>query len=553
MNVQHLKVGTRLYGGFGVILLLTMLIAAFGIFGLQRSNASLHHLADVNVAKIELLNQLNESIHITNRVMRTIALLNDDREAATQAEKIGAADKAYRQAFDTLRQMPLDQAGQNFVHNISASADGANNANQQFMTLMKSDREGAIRQLLGSVIPLNTHWQTELREFSDLQQSKNHADETAAQAAYQDSLWAMLIISVVSVVAGAALASWITLSIQRQLGGEPSYTADVTNEIAQGNLAIQISMRDSTGNSLLNSVARMRDSLAQIVEKVRYSTDSIGVGISEISTGNADLSARTESQASTLEETAASVEELASTVKQNADNAAQASSLADHARELVEQGGAAVEDVVKTMSSINESSRKVVDIISVIDTIAFQTNILALNAAVEAARAGEQGRGFAVVATEVRTLAQHSANAAKEIKTLIDASVEEVTLGTRKVDQAGDIMKKLVESVRRVNQLIADIAVANREQASGIEQVNQAVTQMDEATQQNAALVEQATAAAQAMEDQMRDLSELVGTFRLDPSTRTLQSAAQPQIATRRPPAQRVAHIARAAKPGLQH
>lgn len=291
----------------------------------------------------------------------------------------------------------------------------------------------------------------------------------------------------------------------------------IAHKVAQGDLTSNIVISDTqteTGK-LLQTLKVMNDNLVNLVGQVRISTDQISTASSEIASGNSDLSQRTEEQASSLEETASSMEELTSTVKQNADNASQANQLATSASEVAIKGGVVVGQVVQTMSSINESSKKIVDIISVIDGIAFQTNILALNAAVEAARAGEQGRGFAVVATEVRTLAQRSAAAAKEIKELINDSVTKVDEGTRLVDEAGNTMEQIVISVKRVTDIMGEITAASQEQSTGIEQVNQAVTQMDETTQQNAALVEEAAAAAESMQDQTRALMQAVSVFRL--------------------------------------
>ena len=276
----------------------------------------------------------------------------------------------------------------------------------------------------------------------------------------------------------------------------------------------------------------MNASLAGIVTDVRENTDSITTASHEIAAGNADLSQRTEEQASSLEETASSMEELNSTVRQNAENAKQANQLAANASDIAVKGGLAVNEVVHTMASISASSRKIVDIIGVIEGIAFQTNILALNAAVEAARAGEQGRGFAVVAAEVRNLAQRSAGAAKEIKTLIDNSVEKVDIGAKQVNQAGATMNEIVQAVKRVTDIMAEISTASHEQSSGIEQVNQAIIQMDQVTQQNAALVEQAAAAAESMQEQANSLMEAVSVFKLDGvRQRTRTTCAKPAIA----------------------
>jgi methyl-accepting chemotaxis protein len=317
-------------------------------------------------------------------------------------------------------------------------------------------------------------------------------------------------------LATGGLAAWlISRSLLRQLGGEPTEAVRIAGKIAAGDLAVEIGTRPGDDASLLYAMKTMRDSLARIVSQVRTGTDTIATASAQIAAGNIDLSARTEQQASSLEETASSMEEMTSAVKQNADNARQANSLARSASHVAEKGGDVVSQVVHTMGAINQSAQKIVEIIAVIDGIAFQTNILALNAAVEAARAGEQGRGFAVVATEVRNLAQRSAAAAKEIKTLISDSVEKVDSGNKLVEEAGATMHEVVDSIRRVTDIMSEIVAASEEQASGIDQVNQAVTQMDTVTQQNAALVEEAAAAAQSMREQADQLAQVVGVFLL--------------------------------------
>jgi len=322
----------------------------------------------------------------------------------------------------------------------------------------------------------------------------------------------MLLFVLFSGMFGYLIAS----RLLKQLGGEPGYAAAIVAQIATGDLTVAVETKAGDRSSLLYAMKRMSESLAGIVSEVRSTTESITVASQQIAQGNADLSQRTEQQASSLEETASSMEELTSTVRQNAENARQANQLSNSASDIAVKGGKAVGEAVHTMTSISDSSKKIADIISVIDSIAFQTNILALNAAVEAARAGEQGRGFAVVANEVRNLAQRSAGAAKEIKTLIDDSVNKVGVGAKQVNQAGVTMNEIVQAVKRVTDIMAEIAAASSEQSAGIEQVNQAITQMDEVTQQNAALVEEAAAAAEAMREQAGDLMEAVSIFKLD-------------------------------------
>jgi len=340
---------------------------------------------------------------------------------------------------------------------------------------------------------------------------------------YQDDIQAdfyrsLIKAGVVLLILGAvmsAIAMLVVRNIYRSIGGEPAAASQIARKIAEGDLTGVIAVRKGDEASLVSSIAYTRDRMVDTVNNILKATDSIKESVDEIAHGNMDLSNRTEEQASSLEETASAMEEITSTVRQNAANAKQASELAVSASTVAEEGGHVVEKVVQTMDSINASSKKIVEIISVIDGIAFQTNILALNAAVEAARAGEQGRGFAVVASEVRSLAQRSAAAAKEIKSLIDGSVQEVRTGSDLVGQAGQTMNEVVESIRKVSDMIKEIAVASHEQSEGIDQVNLAITQMDEVTQQNAALVEEAAAASKSMQQQGDNLVKVVGVFKL--------------------------------------
>ena len=526
MRIENLNVAKRLGIGFGTLLVCLLMVAGFGMHGLRAADQALHHIADVNIVKIELLSDMSESSHVVARVMRTIALLHDDAEIAKQSEKITAERAIYDKSFGTLEKMPLDEAGKAFVEKIKINAAAAREINNKFMALSKTNPEASVKLLVTESIPINAAWQDAIHEFSDLQKSKNRKDEDAAAQAYQSTITFISLFTLAALIASIALAVVIARSIIKQLGGEPNYTASIANGIAEGDLTLDIATKPGDRSSLLYAIKLMRDSLEKIVLQVRTGTEAITAASSEISTGNMDLSSRTEHQASALEETAASMEELTSTVKNNADNANRASQLAVEASSHAEDGGRVVEKVVETMTSINESSKKIVDIIGVINGIAFQTNILALNAAVEAARAGEQGRGFAVVASEVRNLAQRSAAAAKEIKELIGDSVEKVEAGTDLVDKAGETMKDLVASVRRVSLIIGEIAAASTEQTAGIEQINEAITQMDEVTQQNAALVEQAAAASQSMQDQASVLTRVVSLFKLHTQNLVNSSAA---------------------------
>jgi len=383
--------------------------------------------------------------------------------------------------------------------------------------------------LMGETGPALDKWINTLIEFRDYEIKTSNETAAKAHADYETSRIMIIAVSLAGVLLSIGASVIITRSILKQLGGEPAYAVQVAKAIAGGNLDTDIALQPGDSRSLMYSMNQMRDQLADIVGQVRSGTDTIATASAQIAAGNLDLSSRTEEQASSLEETASSMEELTGTVKQNADNARQANQLAVSASEVAVRGGAVVSQVVETMASINQSSRKIVDIIGVIDGIAFQTNILALNAAVEAARAGEQGRGFAVVATEVRNLAHRSAAAAKEIKILIDDSVTKVDAGGKLVDDAGVTMADIVQSITRVTDIMSEIASASLEQTTGIEQVNSAISQMDEVTQQNAALVEQAAAAANSMQEQAAMLSQVVSVFKVG------QQAAASQGAPRAP------------------
>ena len=374
------------------------------------------------------------------------------------------------------------------------------------------DFEAAVNNAANNGGPKFAALRTTVFKLLDLQGIDGSKEYAVAQSTFERISTTLIAVMII----GAILAIILGLLLLRSIINPLNEAVEIANRVAAGDLTnqIEVNSTNETGK-LLQALKSMNDNLVDLIGKVRMSTDSISTATSEIASGNTDLSQRTEEQASSLEETASSMEELTSTVRQNADNAHQANQLAAGASEVAVKGGTVVGQVVQTMSSINASSKKIVEIIAVIDGIAFQTNILALNAAVEAARAGEQGRGFAVVATEVRTLAQRSAAAAKEIKELINDSVTKVEEGTRLVDEAGSTMDEIVSAVKRVTDIMSEISAASQEQSSGIEQVNQAVTQMDEATQQNAALVEEAAAAAESMIEQAHVLSQAVTIFKL--------------------------------------
>lgn len=389
----------------------------------------------------------------------------------------------------------------------------------------------------------------QLANFREQQIAEAHKITAGIVSNVQSTFSIMIIGGLVASLSAAFFGVWITRSVLGQMGGEPAYAAEVVKRVANGDLTIEVNVKPNDTSSMLFAVKDMIYKLSGNVANIRNTTESITTASQEIASGNTDLSQRTEEQASSLEETASSMEELLSAVRQNAESARHAYQLAQGSCDIAEQSGAAVEILVATMTSINESSRKIEDIISVIDGIAFQTNILALNAAVEAARAGEQGRGFAVVATEVRNLAQRSAAAAREIKQLIGGSMENVSVGSRQVKDAADTISDVVTSVQLVASLMKDISATTTEQSTSIEQVNTAIVQMEGVTQQNAALVEEAAASAESMHEQAEALLREVSAFKLE-AVRTLsrsdaQSAAKPAVSHYRP------QLASPASPGF--
>src|SRR5450830_35090 len=521
MQLQSTKISTRLYTGFGLVLLLLMIVTALGINRVQKIDSILTAISDVNNVKQRHAINLRGSVHDRAIALRDVVLAGDAAMAQPEITRIQTLADNYAQSAT-----PLDQiigSGQQVTPEERAALAGIKASEARAMPLIAK----VIALRLADDVPQATillhqqgagafvEWLASVNKLIDLEEKMSREQADSAASVARSFFFFMVVLCLGAIVIGT-LAAWrISHGLLRQLGGEPEYAAAIAGDIAAGNLAVQIETQPGDRSSLLFAMRGMRDSLVAIVSEVRAGTHTIATNSREIAAGNLDLSQRTEQQAASIEETASSMEQLTSTVKQNADHAHQANTLALSASGVAVKGGAVVAQVVDTMASINASSKKIVDIIGVIDSIAFQTNILALNAAVEAARAGEQGRGFAVVATEVRNLAQRSAAAAREIKTLIGDSVDKVDVGAKLVDQAGATMGEVVDSVKRVTDIIAEFSAASQEQTSGIDQINQAIIQMDNVTQQNAALVEQAAAAAQSMQEQAANLSRVVSIFKL--------------------------------------
>jgi methyl-accepting chemotaxis protein len=521
MRFPILKVGTRLGLGFALLLLLLTVITVIGIGYMAQIQQRLNHVIHVNNAETKLVLEMRSTLSDRLISLRNMALTNEAALGEAEEARIKAQGKTYATHDQSLQRM-LDGSKREsaekraLLEKVREQEKAALPLMDKAAGLARSLKvDEAARVLMTDLEPLQKNWRAALGELLALEERLNETAAAEAAGAYDQARLFMLLLGGLSLLAGIVTALRITRGLQRQLGGEPADAAAIAGQIAAGNLAVAIDLKADDQGSLLFAIRSMRDQLAIIVGEVRSGADTIATASNQIVAGNRDMTARTELQASSLEETVSSVEELTVTVKQNADNARQANVLAASASEVAVKGGAVVSQVVGTMASIHESARKIVDIIGVIDSLAFQTNILALNAAVEAARAGEQGRGFAVVAAEVRNLAQRSAAAAREIAALINDSVEKVDMGSALVDQAGSTMEDVVESIGRVTAIMNEIAAASQEQSVGIEQINKAVGQIDEVTQRNLVLAEEAAAASQSLHGRAGSLAHVVSVFKL--------------------------------------
>ncbi|HTH45703.1 MAG TPA: methyl-accepting chemotaxis protein [Oxalicibacterium sp.] len=532
MKLSNLKIATRLYGGFAIVVgLLIVLIS----------------LSYSNFAKTVDANDLNS---------HTYQVLQESAAVLESLINIETGQRGYSLTGNPASLQPLDSGKESFskhfdkVKELTSDNPAQQERLKKLAELQHQWLTGAIEPAIATRRNVGAGTET-IESVISLEQAgkgKQGMDDMRALLEQMEDAEKVLMgervkaaaslrasTSLTLIVGGiiaALLAAGIAISLTRNITRSLSEAVKLARRVASGDLTarISVSSKDEVG-ALMDALKDMNGSLVKIVSEVRTGTDTIVTASGQIASGNLDLSSRTEQQASSLEETASSMEELTSTVKQNTNNARQANTLAISASEVAVKGGAVVSEVIGTMGAINESAKKIVDIIAVIDGIAFQTNILALNAAVEAARAGEQGRGFAVVASEVRSLAQRSASAAKEIKVLISDSVEKVDVGAKLVDQAGTTMHEIVNSIRRVTDIMGEITSASAEQTSGIEQINEAITQMDDVTQQNAALVEEASAAAQSLEDQAAKLAQVVSVFKLDTALQTIQAqSARPAL-----------------------
>ena len=514
-NRSGLTLGRRLALGFAAIIGALILVAAIGRWAMTDVSARFDHVVNTLGTLEDDATDARSQFNRITRAVRDMVLAKDatgtEAAAAVVTESRAAIDKHLEKLKDGAYSPELQQ----MVQAIVDARVPFRAATDKVMALAREEKDTEAAAVING--ELRSAQETLLQAIAKLD-DRVAAIVIEAEGELQSRLttlgWLLLVIAAVASIAGAAIGTLITRKVTREIGGEPAEVAVAAAAIANGDLDVALDSQAPKG-SIVAAMNQMVESLRKVVSNVRTGVESVTTASGEIAQGNADLSSRTEQQASNLQQTAASMEQMTSAVKSNADAARQANQLAASASQVAEKGGAVVGQVVSTMEEITASSKKISEIISVIDGIAFQTNILALNAAVEAARAGEQGRGFAVVAGEVRNLAQRSAQAAREIKSLIGESVEKVESGSRLVNDAGQTMNDIVSSVKRVTDLIGEITSSTLEQSSGITQVNQAVTQLDQMTQQNAALVEESAAAAQSLREQAEKLAQAVAIFKL--------------------------------------
>jgi methyl-accepting chemotaxis protein len=519
-NKNEISVAARLSIGFGIVLAMMLVLSILSVIKVNAIDNSLQHISEVNNVKQRHAVNLRGSVHDRAIALRDVALVSDGELAAvtTQIEKL---DGDYQRSAQPLDAMISDAKAKvtpeerDWLNKIKQSEARATPLIKKIVEARRAgDTDSTRKMMLDEAKPAFTDWLGSINGFIDQEEKLTEAESELARKGAHNFQSLALLAAAIAIAIGVVVAWRVTQYLLRALGAEPAEVKALANAVDRGELYHEVALRGQDKDSIMAVLVKMSRNLRSTVTEVHEAAVAVSSISDQISEQNQHLSGRTEDQASSLEETASAMEELTATVKQNADSARDANNLAHNASDIASKGGEIVDEVVQTMNAIDVSSRKIEEIISVIDGIAFQTNILALNAAVEAARAGEQGRGFAVVATEVRNLAQRSSTAAREVKTLIDESVAKIHAGTALVEHAGTTMRDIVHSVKQVSDMVSAITLASNEQSVGIEEVNRAISQMDQVTQQNAALVEHAAGEVEVLQEQAAHLNNAVSVFK---------------------------------------
>ncbi|QIZ49423.1 methyl-accepting chemotaxis protein [Dickeya zeae] len=527
--LKNMKLATMLGAGFAIVLVISFFVSGYGQIQLRQQGNTINTLASDQLEGLLLVQELKDNLNSIAIVVRELTLFTAPDQVEQYKQQISKTIARNNEVIKRISELANSPKEKSLFDAINQARPISLAATQKALALSLNGKlDEAKAAIINEVKPAQENYFKAINDMvvyqkSDTRQSADNASDAARTAGLL-----MLALTAMSTVLGIAIAWSITRRIKKLLGGEPAYASDIARQIANGNLAINVELQAGDTTSLLAAMGDMRTKLSDIVLQVHDSSGSISTGSSEIAIGSNDLSRRTEEQAASVQETAASMEQISQTIRQNGETVREAAQLASAASQTATKGNDVVRNVITTMGDISTSSRKIGDIITVIDGIAFQTNILALNAAVEAARAGEQGRGFAVVAGEVRSLAQRSASAAREIKELITTSMEKVESGSQLVSHAGETMTDIVTQAQHVADLISEIGVTTQEQESGISQINQAITQLDSVTQQNAALVEESTSAAESLSEQAGKLVELMSVFNIAHGTATPSSSLSP-------------------------
>ncbi|WP_042858187.1 methyl-accepting chemotaxis protein [Dickeya sp. NCPPB 3274] len=533
--LKNMKLATMLGAGFVIVLIISFFVSTYGQVQLRQQSDNINALASDQMEGLLLIQELKDNLNSVAISVRNLTLFTAPDQVAQEKQRINEVITRNSEVLKRIAELASSPKEKALFEALNQVRPASLAATQKAISLSLNNKlDEAKSVIMNEVKPAQDNYFKAINDMVNYQKSDTRRSADDASDSARSAGILMLAFTGISTVLGLAIAWLITRRIKRLLGGEPVYASDIARQIAGGNLAINVDLQPGDTASLLAAMNDMRDRLSKIVQQVHDSSASISTGSSEIAIGSNDLSRRTEEQASSVQQTAASMEQISQTIRQNGDTVREAAQLANTASQTAAKGNEVVRNVITTMGDISTSSRKIGDIITVIDGIAFQTNILALNAAVEAARAGEQGRGFAVVAGEVRSLAQRSASAAREIKELITTSMEKVASGSQLVEHAGETMTDIVTQAQHVANLISEIGVTTQEQESGISQINQAITQMDSVTQQNAALVEESASAADSLSEQAEKLVELMGVFTIHNTFSSQPAQRQPHSAPAR-------------------